>query len=92
MSRAPLVPKTRFIGEDDRAYLYTAGGGLAPTTALDAIRRDYEHKAQGTRGRQAHAEVERECRTGLARLMGAEPGEIGLLGSAVETNRATSTR
>ena len=79
-----LVSKERFIGGDERAYLLTAGEGLAPVEVLDATRRYFEDKPGGTAGRRAQEAVERECRAGLAALMGVEPDEVGLLGSASE--------
>jgi selenocysteine lyase/cysteine desulfurase len=80
-----LVSRTSFIGgTDDRAYLYTAGEGLVPATVLDASRRYYEHKVLAGEGRARHAEVEQACRAGLAELMGAEAGDIALLGSSSE--------
>jgi cysteine desulfurase/selenocysteine lyase len=79
-----LVPKHEFIGGDERAYLYTAGEGLVPHTVLDATRRYYEHKVQGSAGRARHDEVEYACRAGLATLMGRHVEEIGLLSSSSE--------
>lgn len=79
-----LIPKDRFIGGDQRAYLLTAGEGLAPVEVLDATRRYFADKSNGTPGRQAQEAVERECRAGLAALLGVEPDEVGLLGSASE--------
>jgi len=81
---AALVAKEQFIGGDERAYLLTAGEGLAPRSVLDATRRSFEDKAGGTAGRRAQEAVERDCRAGLAALRGAEPDEIGLLGSSSE--------
>jgi selenocysteine lyase/cysteine desulfurase len=80
-----LVPRSAFVGgADDRAYLYTAGEGLVPASALDATRRYYEHKTLAGAGRQRHAEVEQACRAGLAQLMGSDAGDIALLGSSSE--------
>jgi selenocysteine lyase/cysteine desulfurase len=79
-----LAPRSWFAGGDERAYLYTAGEGLMPLAAHDAMRRYVEHKARGAAGRAENARVERACRDGLARLMGAEAGDVALLGSASE--------
>ena len=79
-----LVAKDGFIGGDERAYLLTAGEGLAPASVLDATARYFADKAAGTPGRVAQEAVEREGRAGLAALMGAQPDEIGLLGSSSE--------
>lgn len=79
-----LVAKDGFIGGDERAYLLTAGEGLAPASVLDATARYFADKAAGTPGRVAQEAVERECRAGLATLLGAQPDEVGLLGSSSE--------
>jgi cysteine desulfurase / selenocysteine lyase len=86
MTGQALVPKTRFIGGDERAYLYTAGEGLVPASALDATRRYFEDKVRAGSGRAAHTEVERTCRSALARLLGDDVAadEIALLGSSSE--------
>lgn len=81
---AALVPKEQFIGGDGRAYLLTAGEGLAPASVVEATRRYFHDKANGTVGRAAQEAVEHECRAGLAALLGAEVDEVGLLGSASE--------
>lgn len=81
---AALVTKDRFIGGDERAYLLTAGEGLAPASALEATGRYFADKAAGTAGRAAQEAVERQCRASLAALLGVEPDEVGLLGSASE--------
>lgn len=50
MALVSVAPKSRFSGEDNRAFLYTAGEELAPTRVLDATHRYDEQKVQGTRG------------------------------------------
>lgn len=80
-----LVGKERFIGGDERAYLYTAGEGLVPRSVVAATERYYADKVAAGAGRARAQEVEQECRAGMASLMtGATAGDIGLLGSSSE--------
>lgn len=80
-----LVAKSEFIGGDDRAYLYTAGEGLVPRSAIAATERYYEDKTRAGEGRARCQAVEQECRAGLAALMtGAAPDDIALLASSSE--------
>jgi selenocysteine lyase/cysteine desulfurase len=86
MIERPLVARDGFFGNDDRAYLYTAGEGLVPRSALDATRRYFDDKVRAGAGRQSHSVVERDCRTAVARLLGGDVSadEIALLGSSSE--------
>ena len=90
MTVQSLVPKAQFLGGDERAYLYTAGEGLVPRTALDATHRYFGDKVRAGDGRSAQAEVERACRDALARLMGVDVAgdDIALLGSTSEAINA----
>lgn len=79
-----LVAKARFIGGDERAYLLTAGEGLAPTSAVEAAARYFVDKASGTAGRRAQDATAFACREGLAAMLGVDVGDVALLGSASE--------
>jgi selenocysteine lyase/cysteine desulfurase len=82
-----LVPRTHFTGAGEGeapAYLLTAGFGLAPQAALEALPRYFVDRAAGPAGLAHMSAVERTCREKLARLLDAAPDDIALLGSASE--------
>lgn len=82
---APLVSRDRFVGGDDgRAWLFTAGEGLTPHAAIEAITQYYVNKSLAGEGRLRHAAVERACREHVARLLEVGAEDIALLGSASE--------
>lgn len=83
--RLPLLPRSAFIGGDDtRSWLFTAGEGLTLRASAEAVQQYYANKALAGEGRMRHAAVERACRGKLARLLGADAGDVALLGSASE--------
>lgn len=85
-----LVPKSDFLGLADVTHLYTAAECPMLGAAAEAIA-DYTHwKSRAEAGRAHHNEITISCRSGLARLMGANPGEIALLGSSSEAINAVA--
>lgn len=78
-----LVARERMLGLNaDQAFLFTAAEGLVPRDVVAATERYYAAKVDAVNGRKAHAVVAAEVRERLARLHGADPGDIGLLGNA----------
>jgi selenocysteine lyase/cysteine desulfurase len=78
-----LIERERFLGAAaGSSFLFTAAEGLVPVSAVDASRRYYEHKVDPANGRAHHARIGREVRERLARLHGAAPEDVALLGNA----------
>jgi cysteine desulfurase/selenocysteine lyase len=76
-----LVPKSDFIGIDDRAHL--AAGGETPflKTHLDALARYAQDKSDGMPGRHREIETHRRAREKAARLLGVPVEEVAFLPS-----------
>ena len=74
--------KTRFPGTLDITYLDTAAEGLPPGTFADALRAYARDKNRGTPGRARLHEVEGEVTASAARLLGAPPEDVVLLGNS----------
>ncbi len=78
------APKEDFIGLEGRIHLSTGGEPPLLKRHRDAFERFAADKADGFDGYHRHWTVVDALRGDLARLMKAEPGDIGLVGNASE--------
>lgn len=83
-SRILPAPKSDFIGLEGKVHLSTGGEPPLLKAHQQAFERFAADKAGGYDGYWRHWDVDDAVRRSLARMMNAEPGDIGLVGNASE--------
>ncbi|MCH6553946.1 MAG: aminotransferase class V-fold PLP-dependent enzyme [Acidobacteria bacterium] len=75
--------REEFVGMDERVFLDCANQGPFPRATIRAVEQALELKKYPERLTAEHYfELPQQARTGLAKLIGAEPGEIALTNGA----------
>ena len=78
------APKSDFIGLDGKVHLATGGEPPMLAAQRGAFERFAADKADGFSGYHRHWDVVQGLRQRVARWLGLEPGDIGLVGNASE--------